>query len=37
MKRKRRFGAETFCKSARADGPPNFLRFVDTLFQFLYD
>lgn len=37
MKRKRRFGAETFCKPARAAGPFNFLRFVDTLSQFLYD
>lgn len=37
MKRKRRMCAETFCKPARADGLPNFLRFVDTLSQFLYD
>lgn len=29
--------AEAFGKPARAAGPPNFLRFVDTLFQFLYD
>lgn len=37
MKRKRRMCAETFCKPARAAGPFNFLRFVDTLSQFLYD